>query len=383
MRPLLRVLVVGVAVALVLVGGTSAGSTTTLAGGPLLAFVRSGAHPCEFPPDGSLNPSPFVTALAPVCPSIGGEGPHPPVPGGGQATQAAPLPDQIYVIRPDGGALRRLGAGVEPSWSPEGTKLAYVSDSQGLVVRSVDRAAAPVVIGGPAGSGPVESPSWSPDGSRIVFSSIASSSVGCTSDDPTCPTPPPGPSGEQLFLVNSNGRRLRQLTTAGGSDHSPVFTRDGRQIAYAHWGAASGIWLINPNGTDARRLVAVQGWAFGLAWSPDGKTLAFALVKPPYGAADSGIYLVNSDGSDLREVVATSRPDLNSPARDRPNIGLDPPAWMPDGSQITYTANGSLHAVDPDGSNDHLIATAPWPIYQPAWEPSPRFLSRATGPSTP
>ena len=331
MRSIARPL--GVAAALLCIGVSVGRAGSGTPAPPLLAFVRSGVHACDFPPDGSLNPPLNVVGGGPSC----APPPH-----------NVPLDrDEIYLMRRNGRALRRLAPGIEPSWSPDGQSLAYVRSSRILVVARAAGGQRRSITVDPTGQ--IEWPTWSPDGRQIVFSELQTSAL---------------PVSEQLFVVGSDGTGLRRLTTTIENDHSPAFTPDGRRIAYAHWGVKPGIWLVNRDGGNPHQLVALRGWAFGLGWSPTGDTLAFGLVNEPFGAAKSdGVYLVNRDGSGLHRLVAAGRTDLTS-------VTIDRPAWTPDGKQITYST-GRLYAISARGGKSRLVATAPWPIYQPAWQPKP------------
>lgn len=67
----------------------------------------------------------------------------------------------VYVVRPDGSGLKRLGPGSEPAWSPDSARI-LVLRSGGLHAMQRDGSGSTRVASGAYGS-------WSPDGTRIAF----------------------------------------------------------------------------------------------------------------------------------------------------------------------------------------------------------------------
>jgi Tol biopolymer transport system component len=129
-------------------------------------------------------------------------------------------------------------------------------------------------------------PTWSPDGNQILFAS--------------------GPEGGvQLFVVNRDGKDLRQVTNLsslrGRSDWSP----DGESIVtYAGPSWNREVYILNADGSNARQLTPVGGNSQGPSFSPDGKWVAFTAYFDNYGD-DHGceIYIIRTDGTDLRRLT--------------------------------------------------------------------------------
>ena len=184
---------------------------------------------------------------------------------------------QIWVIDADGENPTRLSDGLwdrHPAWSPDGTKIAYdvllnpwdndkwnrtiyVTDSDGQNSRKL--------INRPKWD---IHPSWSPDGNRIVFSS------GRTAPQ------------HEIHVIDADGRHSRQLTKNDGHRRMPSWSPDGRHIAYVRYAR---IWVMDSDGKNQRRLTNIVGDEFP-TWSPQSDAIAFE----SYGRGDGhGIYLVD------------------------------------------------------------------------------------------
>ena len=181
---------------------------------------------------------------------------------------------------------------------------------------------------------------WAPDGSRIVFQRCQGAK-GAESSASRC----------LIWSVRPDGRGLRRLSPschrASGPatcvfDISPVYSPDGRRIAFARWRGPKlvGVMVADTNLQHARRVGL--GWEPG--WSPDGKRLVFGW-KP---ANREAVYVANADGTGRHRVT---------PWRLRAG---DHPDWSPDGTRILFNTGvtgpagsdnqGNLYTVRPDGT---------------------------------
>jgi TolB protein len=119
---------------------------------------------------------------------------------------------------------------------------------------------------------------WSPDGRRI------SMDVGV-----------PGSGQSDVWIVGADGSDPLQLTDFPGREGNPVWSPDGRRIAFmAEHGGNRDIWIMPAGGGDAVRVTFHPGVDANPRWSPDGTRLAFMSDRdggPDIWIVDLGLQL--------------------------------------------------------------------------------------------
>lgn len=266
----------------------------------------------------------------------------------------------IYLMNSDGSAPVNLTNHVanegEPSWSPDGSKIAFQSDRDNIesgrpdiYVMDADGGNVTRLTTNPAFD---ESPEWSPDGGRLAFIT--------TRDDPNNNI-------RQLYLMNSDGSGQTRLTFGDSIQPTLTWSPDSSKIAFsAPVGGALPpdilrIYTISSAGGPVSPLttVTVPEADIQPAWSPDGLQVAFVRTLSGQNGSPE-IYVVDADTSNLRRLTNNSVDDIQ-------------PAWSPDGSAIAFVSsrdgNREIYLMYPDGSGESNLTNNSAHDDGPAWRP--------------
>lgn len=210
---------------------------------------------------------------------------------------------QIWTMKHNGTQLRQVTNlsvnALFPDFSPAGDRIAFMA-GQGpdVDIHVVDRrtGATTRLTTTPGFDG---YPAWSPDGSRIAFISARPG----ISD-----TGAPQSGVPQVWVMDADGTDPVQLThDAAPKGQLPDWSPDGTRIAYQSVGTGNGdIYVIDADGSDRKQLTSTSEQEFGPAWSPDGRQIAFVRVFGG-GLLDRSIYVMDADGSDAHAIAAGSR----------------------------------------------------------------------------
>ncbi|WP_205696022.1 PD40 domain-containing protein [Conexibacter sp. SYSU D00693] len=183
----------------------------------------------------------------------------------------------------DGGDPRQLTDDTAddryPVPSPDGTLIAFRSDRAGdpdVWVMDADGANPRNLT---AGSGRWESaPSWSPDGTRLAFE--RAELPGNPEDDPAVEA-----SGE-IWTMAVDGSDQRRLTTNGAKEEGPAWSPEGTRIAFTteRDDPDGDIWVMGADGSDQRPVFATPA----LEESPDWQPLPRGGLGTPSGGASGG-----------------------------------------------------------------------------------------------
>jgi hypothetical protein len=146
-----------------------------------------------------------------------------------------------------------------------------------------------------------------------------------------------GTGGDNVDIValRVDGTQRTRLTDSPAREYWPVWSRDGRQIAYARWtgGDWGGIpqpWVMNADGSGQRRVTAEEG--IPTSWGPDDDRLL--IVRGP------DIYTVRLDGTGFTHLTG--------------NAG-NLPQWSPDGARIAFNRGHEIWSMRPDGSHAQVL----------------------------
>jgi len=229
---------------------------------------------------------------------------------------------------------------LSPRWSPEGSRIAYVSFESKKPVVYVQN----LSTGGRTAvanfRGSNSSPAWSPDGRKLA--------VTLTRDG-----------GSQLFLMNADGSDVRRLLTSPGIDTEAWFMPDGQSILFtSDRGGSPQIYRVSVASGGVERITFDGSYNVSPRALPDGKGMI-------YVRRDGGRFQIASlDFATRQTQVLTAGP------------GDESPSIAPNGKLIVYAnevgGRGILAAVSSDGRIKQRLTAAATDVREPAWGPLPR-----------
>ena len=223
--------------------------------------------------------------------------PHPEI--GGELVYNCTLPAThtgFYLLDVATGKVRALIAdgawNTDPAWSPDGTRIAYVSTRDGetdIYVMEVASGAVTRLTHDPSWNG---NPTWSPDGEWIMFDS---SRDGTNSA--------PDNNFRNLFVVRANGTDLRRVTGAHGYNGAPSWSPDGKRIGFtSNRDDLYHLFVMNIDGSDVRSLAPVGHL---VRWSADGSRILYPGTEVPTKdpEAVTHVYTASIDGRERHQVT--------------------------------------------------------------------------------
>lgn len=204
-----------------------------------------------------------------------------------ESNRSDPLFTEIHVLTIVGHAVTRLTndsgfADAQPAWSPLGNRIAFVSDR--------DSAGYDIYLMNTNGTGVTRlttdsanatQPAWSPDGAQIAFA-----------------TDRDGPPGVgEIYVMDSSGLNPVNVTSSAANDLTPTWSPDGLKIAFMsnRDSATFAIWVMDANGANLSRITPTAIQCGVPSWTPDGLRLAFE--------CDADIWVANADGTGLTQIT--------------------------------------------------------------------------------
>lgn len=251
---------------------------------------------------------------------------------------------------------------MSPAWSPDGTKIAFVSAAKGkmgvqILVMDADGSNVKQMTHNGNGA---DTPAWSPDGKKLAISVCTKPNVRTSVNQlgqlvVTMGGPPPE---WEIYVIDADGSNLRRLTHDRGDAAQPAWSPDGKRIAFTY--AQEGpyeIYVINADGSNRQKLI--QGAM--PAWSPDGTRIAFERWGGQ-GTDIFQIYTMDADGRGLRQLTIADMKAYR-------------PTWSPDGKKIAFSASSAgseqrnIYRMDADGANLQQLSRGEISAMSPAWSP--------------
>jgi len=255
----------------------------------------------------------------------------------------------VYVMKTNGAGLTRLTTGLgydaSPTWSPDGQRIAFLSDRDGsnqIYAMNADGSGQVRLTSTQAGA-----PVWSPDGRKIAFQ--------CRQD-----------AAYHLCVMNGDGSgQVRLAMNIGDVVQRLSWSPDSRKIAFIQGQSGQAIYVADADGSNLVRLMTGTTEAASPAWSPDGSRIAFTVGDLGSG----GVYAMNSDGSTVTQLSRN---------------GAEP-QWSPDGKKIVfvrysscdyyyYTCQSDVFVMNADGSSATPL-TFEGASWGGSWSPDGRLIA--------
>ena len=226
---------------------------------------------------------------------------------------------------------------ISPAWSPDGTRLAYVSFENKkpvVYVHSLVSGQRHVVANF---KGSNSAPAWSVDGKQLA---VVLSKEG----------------GSQIYLIGTDGSSPRRITESGSINTEPFFAPDGQTIYFtSDRGGSPQIYRMNLSGGEATRVTFDGNYNVSPRISSDGKTMA-------YIARDGGRFELK-----VLDLASGQAQAITGGDHD------ESPSFAPNGKMILYATQngerGSLAAVSVDGRVKQRLSLQAADVREPAWGP--------------
>jgi TolB protein len=185
-------------------------------------------------------------------------------------------PSSVFVMNADGTHQVGLAPGEGAAWSPDGSKLALVTDSL-CVMNSDATGKRSLGVGATFAA-------WKPDGSKIAY---VSTGLG-------------GQVQNEIYTIYPNGTGAVRVTVDGATKRSLDWSPDGTQMVYS---AGQSVYVINADGTGLSSPAAGRD----ARWSPDGQRIIF--VTDAFDGNEE-IYSVRLDGTDPQNLSRNHANDI-------------------------------------------------------------------------
>ena len=278
---------------------------------------------------------------------------------------------EIYVMDVDGGNPRNLtndrNDDRDPSWSPDGKRIVFFSNRDGHVIDG--RPTSDIYVMDADGGNPQNLtndrnddrfPSWSPDGKRIAFVSDR--------DGP--------PRYFDIYVMDADGGNLQRLTSDPRDDRNPSWSPDGERIVFGarreghfetKFAVTYEIYVMDADGGNQQRLTENRKNDWEPSWSPNGERIAFASDRKG-DLVNIEIYVMDADGGNQQRLTENRKNDW------QPSWSLDGEriAFVSD-----RDGNSEIYVMDADGGNPQNLTNNPHSDINPAWFNSPFSVSPA------
>ncbi|AWH26314.1 Tol-Pal system beta propeller repeat protein TolB [Stenotrophomonas sp. YAU14D1_LEIMI4_1] len=228
---------------------------------------------------------------------------------------------------------------LSPSWSPDGSKLAYVSFERGnsaIYIQNISTGARELVT---SFRGINSAPAFSPDGRKLALTLSRSGNP-------------------EIYVMDLGSKQLTQLTNHFAIDTEPTWAADGSAVYFtSDRGGRPQVYKVGAGGGSAERVTFQGNYNAKPSVSYDGKKIVVA------------------QGSGNSYKIAMMDSSLGSPRWSTLSPGSldESPSFAPNASMVLYAAReggrGVLYAVSADARVRQRLVLADGDVREPAWSP--------------
>ena len=268
---------------------------------------------------------------------------------------------EIYTITPGGTATRTTfsNGSADPAYSPDGSKIAFVSNNQ-IFVMNADGTGRRQVTTSPTAK---TDPAWSADGTRIAYVSNSFDVDGQTD--------------LEIWSIKADGTGRRQLTSNTVSDTQPAWSPLGDRIAFVSNRTGDtdrNVYVMDSEGNNQQSLTpnsppscssnCYEGHDDYPSWSPDGSKIAYIHGDGPAGGGLPDIWTMDPNGANRGNVSNSN------------TVSYAQPAWSPRGDRFAAVGatdtNRDIYVMNADGTGQAPIDTSAANDTVPDWQPIPQ-----------
>ena len=238
-------------------------------------------------------------------------------------------------------AALALAAPADAAFSGRNGAVAYVAESVGRPrCWCADNTGVRGILEGDT----ISAPAWSPQGLRLAVVRT-------------------GPDGQDVWIVDADGRGLRRLTSPGGDSEDPAWSPAGDQVAFAEGARGERhVYVRTADGASLRQLTRGTADERDPAWSALGR-IAYV------------VHATKTRRRPLHRGGRRRKPRRLTKARGNEHA----PSWSPDGRRLVFVRAGMLWTARDDGRHARRITGGTRPYASPSWSPDGRRILAAVG----
>lgn len=266
----------------------------------------------------------------------------------------------VYVADGAGRHLRNVGEGFPVGWSPDGSRLAFLSqegaEASGIRVVNADGTGVRTLVDD--GGSFTEFEGWSADGQELAFTIEAVD-------------PETGDINSELRTVDLAGSQRLLHSHLGETWYSATWSPSSHELAYRRFEPVSQIAVVDADSGTTSVAATADGLG-GPVWSPDGTKLLFSRGD---GAGHYSLAVTELASGITSQLVSTGPIAYEQSASY---------SWSPAGNRVVWLDAKGLFDVRADGQGRTRLRRAPWIGWPPGvgkatWSPSGDALAFEEG----